>query len=268
MNISLSQERFSEGISIFDVGCVMKDENGTQWTITEFSGYSEIDEETGAEYEHITVHLANCILDDFRVELDALERDISSGALDAVSPDWFIEEVNDWRGGDKEAQQKQSAAELTQRREIAEAVARLNANRPVEHLSTPELFAKILGTPLSVAEALLTSYEANLARMAGSTAKQLQRISGIGETRSERMTAAFELAKRLARFHAEKPKITSPSDVADLLMSKMRYLTKEIVCVLALDTKGGVTATGKAGELASDVTWGKMLAETTVFEGT
>ena len=51
-------------------------------------------------------------------------------------------------------------------------------------------------------------------------------------------------------------------------MSKMRYLTKEIVVVLALDTKGGVTSTGKAGELADDLKWGKVIAESTIFEGT
>ena len=52
------------------------------------------------------------------------------------------------------------------------------------------------------------------------------------------------------------------------MMSKMRYLTKEIVCVLCLDTKGNVTSTGKAGDLASDLQWGKFLAESTIFEGT
>ena len=52
------------------------------------------------------------------------------------------------------------------------------------------------------------------------------------------------------------------------MMSKMRYLTREIVCVLALNTKGQVTSTGKTGELAGDVKWGKMINEATVFEGT
>ena len=121
---------------------------------------------------------------------------------------------------------------------------------------------------MAIAEDVVIAYEGNLARMAGSTAKQMQRISGIGAVRSEKIIAAFELGKRLAHFHAKKEKITAPSDVADLMMSKMRYLTKEIVCVLALDTKGGVTTTGKAGELATELKWGKMIAESTIFEGT
>ena len=140
--------------------------------------------------------------------------------------------------------------------------------RPVEYMTDQELMAKISGCPLSVAEDVLISYEGNLSRMAGSTAKQMQKVKGIGAVKSEKIVAAFELGKRLARFHAKKDKITSPADVADLMMSKMRYLTKEIVCVLALDTKGHVTSKGTAGDLASDLKWGRMLAESTVFEGT
>ena len=128
--------------------------------------------------------------------------------------------------------------------------------------------SKITGAPLTIAEDVVIAYEGNLARMAGSTATQMQRISGIGSVRSEKIIAAFELGKRLARFHAEKKKITSPADVADLMMSKMRYLQKEIAVVLALDTKGGVTTTGTAGELAGELKWGKVIAEATIFEGT
>ena len=128
--------------------------------------------------------------------------------------------------------------------------------------------AKISGAPLTIAEDVVIAYEGNLARMAGSSAKQMQGIAGIGAVRSEKITAAFELGKRLARFHATKEKITAPADVADLMMSKMRYLQKEIVCVLALDTKGGVTTAGTAGDLASDLKWGKVIAESTIFEGT
>ena len=94
-------------------------------------------------------------------------------------------------------------------------------------------------------------------RMANSTAKQMRKITGIGEVRSEKIIAAFELGKRLARFHAEKAKITSPADVADLMMSKLRYLTeRRLQWCLRLDTKGGVTSTGKAGEIAERIEMG------------
>ena len=141
-------------------------------------------------------------------------------------------------------------------------------NRPVEHMTDQELLCKISGAPLKIAEDVLISYEGNLAQMAGSTAIQFEKITGIGEARSEKIVAAFELGKRLARFHAEKEKITAPCDVADLMMSRLRYLTKEVVVVLALDTKGQVTSSGKAGEDADELKWGKMIAESQIFEGT
>ena len=47
-------------------------------------------------------------------------------------------------------------------------------------------------------------------------------VKGIGKAKAERIIAALELGKRLARFHATREKITSPSDVADLMMSRTR----------------------------------------------
>lgn len=116
-------------------------------------------------------------------------------------------------------------------------------SRPVAEMTDQELMAKVSGAPLTVAEDVLISYEGNLARMAGSTAKQMKKIAGIGKVRSEKITAAFELGKRLARFHAERDKIQSPADVADLMMSKMRYLqlsnliSENIIAFLAENVK-------------------------------
>ena len=162
----------------------------------------------------------------------------------------------------------ESKAESKARLECIKKIQNAALSRPVSEMTDTELFAKVSGAPLVIAENMLTNYEGNLARLAGSTLKQMQKISGIGTARAEKIVAALELGKRLARFHAEKPKITSPADVASLMMSKMRYLQKEIVCVLCLDTKGGVTTKGIAGNLSNDATWGKKLSEGTVFEGT
>ena len=51
--------------------------------------------------------------------------------------------------------------------------------------------AKITGAPLAIAEDVIIAYEGNLARMAGSTAKQMQKISGIGEVRSEKIISGI-----------------------------------------------------------------------------
>ena len=267
MKIELSQTRFDEGVGVFDVGCVLVNSAGVETEIVKFSGFSEIDETDGTEHETISVHFNDDSVIEFEDLTAAVIRD---RRYEPVRPDWFIEEVEEHRGEGKvddelEAERKKKEAEaLCIHAEIKAEIA----SRPVEYMTDPELFAKVSGAPVSIAEDVLMSYEGNLARMAGSSAKQMQKIKGIGKARSEKIIAAFEIGKRLARFHAEREKITAPSDVADLMMSKMRYLQKEVVCVLCLDTKGQVTTTGTAGELASDLKWGKMLSESTVFEGT
>lgn len=269
MKIALAQTRFDEGVGVFDVGCVLRDTEGREVKIVKFTGYSEIDETDGTEHDTVKVHFN----DDSVIEFEALDRAVfRDRRYEPVSPDWFVEEVRDHRGDSNDADEAEA-----KRKEQAEASAAMHVikeikaktlQRPVEHLTDQELFAKITGAPLTVAEDMLIAYEGNLARIAGSTAQQMQKITGIGKARSEKIVAALELGKRLAHFHAQKDKITAPSDVADLMMSKMRYLQKEIVCVLCLDTKGGITTKGVAGDLNNDLMSGKMLAESTVFEGT
>ena len=265
MKIELAPVHFDEGVGVFDVGHVLRGAEGTEVKIVKFSGYSEIDDTEGTEHETINVHFDDGSVVDYE-ELDrAVFRDRSYAP---VAPDWFVTEVNGEVDAEAEAETERKAAAETDaatKRILREVAA---DGRPVEYLTDQELFARVSGAPLAVAESMLMTYEGNLARLAGSTPKQMQKVTGIGKTRSEKIAAAFEIGKRLARFHAVKDKITAPSDVADLMMSKMRYLQKEIVCVLCLDTKGSVTTKGVAGDLSNDLTWGKVLAESTVFEGT
>ena len=270
MMIELDATRFSEGIGDFEIGHILTDAEGSEIEIVKFSGFAEIDDTDGTEHETINVHFS----DGSQVEFEDLERAVFiTRTYHPVSPDWFVIEVN----GDAEEQaeieaqrkakieaERKAKAELERHAQIKAKIP----SRPVEAYTNSELMAKITSAPLVVAENVMTAYEGNLMRMANSTAKQMQKITGIGEVRSEKIIAAFELGKRLARFHAEREKITSPADVANLMMSKMRYLQKEIAVVLALDTKGGVTSTGKAGEIAGDLKWGKIIAESVIFEGT
>lgn len=272
MRIELSPEYLDKHFDNpdFAVGCAMLDENDKEIKIVKFTGYNEVSD-NGYSNDEIVVHFD----DGSAMELETLERAVFiDKTLKPVSPDWFVENIN----GTPEEQEAERQAEAEAERKALigtpaqqwqrtkELASRLK--RPIDALSDTEIFAKVLGTPLSVAEEALNAYEGNLKLMAGSTPRDLSKIKGIGDTRSERLVAAFELGKRLARFHAEREKITSPSDVADLMMSKLRYLQKEVVVVLALDTKGGVQSTGKAGEDAKELKWGKMLAESQIFEGT
>ena len=271
MRIQLAPENFDGGVGDFDIGHVLTDAEGNpEIKIVKFSGYTEIDETDGTEHETNIVHFSDASTMDF----EDLQRAVFiKRTYHPVSPDWFVEAVKGNADGQAEIEAQRKAKIEAERKGkgkldlLAEIKTRI-PTRPIEAYTDQELMSKITGAPLAIAEDVVIAYEGNLARMAGSTAKQMQGVSGIGEVRSEKITAAFELGKRLAHFHAKKEKITAPSDVADLMMSKMRYLTKEIVCVLALDTKGGVTTTGKAGELAGELKWGKMIAESTIFEGT
>lgn len=139
----------------------------------------------------------------------------------------------------------------------------------VQSLIEAELVSALTGTSLEIAQRVIDAFEGNLIAMAGASSAQLEKIKGISKTKAAQIVAAFEIAKRLAVFHAERPKITSPSDVADLMMSKMRYLQKEIVCVLCLDTKGGVTNKGLIGEGdLPTLAWGRVISTGTVFTGT
>ena len=274
MTIELDASRFDHGVGDFDIGHILFDTQAQrQVEIVKFSGYSEIDEETGAEHEQISVHFSGVGdsdmsgLIDFEDLKHAVYRDRT---LEPIAPAWFVDEVKGELDTSSTAEAKvlQEKAAAAQNRKILSDIKAKAEARDIENWSDTELFAKVISAPLSVAEEMLVSYENNLARMANSTPKQLQLIGKLTENRSEKIAAMFELGKRLARFHAERDKITSPSDVADLMMSKMRYLQIEIVVVLALDTKGGVTSKGKIGDLNNDLTWGRMLNEATVFEGT
>ena len=250
MKIERSQDHFSGGWGVFDVDCVLRNTEGAEIEIVKFSGFSEISETDSTGHETVNVHFS----DGSVIEFEDLDRAVFiDRSYEPVSPDWFMAEVAD-RRGESPAENEVSEAEREAEAEAAHAALRIHAEikakveaRPVEYMTDSELFAKVSGAPLSIAEEMLIVYEGNLMRMASTTAKQMGKIKGIGKTRSEKIVAALELGKRLARFHAQKDKITAPCDVADLMMSKMRYLQKEIVVVLCLDTKGNVTTKGKAG---------------------
>lgn len=274
MRIELDATNFDGGVGDFDIGHVLFDtQTQREVEIVKFSGYTEIDETNGTAHDTISVHFSGRNGEEVNglIALDDLERAVyRERTFEPIAPKWFVDEVKDEVEGKAsiEAEQLREAANRKHTKKVLADIRSKAEQRDIENWSDTELFAKVSGAPLAIAENVLVSYENNLARMANSTPKQLQLIANLTETRSVKIAAALELGKRLARFHAEKPKITNQADVADLMMSKMRYLQKEIVVVLALDTKGGVTTTGKAGEIADDLKWGKLLAEATVFEGT
>jgi DNA repair protein RadC len=122
---------------------------------------------------------------------------------------------------------------------------RLQALGP-EALSDEELIAIILRTGtqahnvLDVARDLLARH-GNLDGVGRTSRLELERTRGIGPVKALDLMAAFELGRRLAMWAPEeKPEITGPEGVYNLLRARMSRLEREEVRVILLNTKNRV----------------------------
>lgn len=108
-------------------------------------------------------------------------------------------------------------------------------------------YAELLQVVLSAGDEpigfeLVSEYK-SLATIARAGLYELQRFNGIGQQRAARLQATFELGKRLAQeLPREHTRITSPSDIAQLLMPEMCLLDQEQMRVVLLDTKNRVNS--------------------------
>lgn len=115
-----------------------------------------------------------------------------------------------------------------------------------EALSNSELLAIILRTgnrsetAIDMAARLISSNE-GLRFLSTCTIQELSQIKGIGKAKATQIKAAVELGKRLRNYRNDNIiKINSPEDIADLVMEEMRYLKKEHLKVIFLNTKNVV----------------------------
>ncbi len=110
-------------------------------------------------------------------------------------------------------------------------------------LTTSELLAILLRTgrkgetALEIGRALALS-PGGLAGLSRLTAAQLASVKGIGPAKSVTILAALELGKRCAT-QKTQPKLTirSAADVAEHVMPRFRYETREYFLIVLLDTK-------------------------------
>lgn len=116
-------------------------------------------------------------------------------------------------------------------------------------VSTAELIAIILrvGVPgenvLRLAERLLIRFK-GLPGLSRATVAELMEVKGIGEAKAIEIKAALELGRRLmASAPEERPKVLSPADAANLLMSEMMFLEQEHLRLVLLDTRNRVLST-------------------------
>lgn len=116
-------------------------------------------------------------------------------------------------------------------------------------VSTTELLAITLRTGVSgesvvrLAEQLL-AHCGGLPGLAKATLSEIQEIKGVGPAKAVEIKAALELGRRLAATSPEeKPRVTSPADAANLLMSEMTFLDQEHLRLILLDTRNRVLKT-------------------------
>jgi DNA repair protein RadC len=108
---------------------------------------------------------------------------------------------------------------------------------------------------LSLAQRMLEEMN-GLQGLARATVGELTQVPGIGRVRAVEIKAALELGRRaLATAPADRPRVTSPAEAADLLIPEMMYLEQEHLRVLLLNTRNRVlrTATIYIGSLNTSV---------------
>jgi DNA repair protein RadC len=115
-----------------------------------------------------------------------------------------------------------------------------------EALSNPELLAILLRTgttqesALALATRILSAME-GLKGIANATISQLSTVKGVGPAKAVEIRAAVELGRRICTLtDTARPVIRSPADVSLLLMSDMRFESKEHFRALLLDAKNQV----------------------------
>ncbi|MEW5988661.1 MAG: DNA repair protein RadC [Chloroflexota bacterium] len=116
-------------------------------------------------------------------------------------------------------------------------------------MSTAELLAIGLRTGvngenvLRLAERLLAQFQ-GLSGLARATIAELTAVKGIGQAKAIEIKAALELGRRLmASTPEERPRVTSPAEAANLLMSEMALLEQEHLRLVLLDTRNNVLGT-------------------------
>lgn len=116
-------------------------------------------------------------------------------------------------------------------------------------MSSAELLAISLRTGvngenvLRLAERLLAQFQ-GLPGLARATIAELTAVKGIGQAKAIEIKAALELGRRLmAATPDERPRVTSPAEAANLLMSEMALLEQEHLRLVLLDTRNNVLGT-------------------------
>jgi DNA repair protein RadC len=118
-------------------------------------------------------------------------------------------------------------------------------------LSNGDLLAILLNTGMkgdpvtAVAQRLLVEHD-GLLGLLKLDVNELAAIKGVGPAKASKLKAAFEIANRVQALSTdERPKISSPDDVVNLIGLEMSLLDNEQLRVVMLDTKHRVLKISK-----------------------
>ncbi|WNY23023.1 hypothetical protein MmiHf6_03190 [Methanimicrococcus hongohii] len=114
-----------------------------------------------------------------------------------------------------------------------------------EALSDAELLAVVLGTGTKGMNIVTVCQhvfrDLSLKKLSRSTASELMKIPGIGQSKACQIISVFELSRRLETYSDEpKRKISEPDDIFRYIYPKMREEKQEKIIVLCLDTKNQI----------------------------
>lgn len=114
-------------------------------------------------------------------------------------------------------------------------------------LSNTELLAIIIrtgnreNTAIEISQKLLVGKKEGISFLVNTNLQEITKIKGIGKCKAAQILAAVELGKRvMSETNSDKSRVTSPSDIADILMLDMGHLKKEHFRIVMLDTKNGI----------------------------
>ncbi|GAB6099088.1 DNA repair protein RadC [Halanaerocella petrolearia] len=127
-------------------------------------------------------------------------------------------------------------------------------------LSTSELLALILRTgsqkktAIDLANELLSICD-GLTGLVDYSTVELQELDGIGIAKATQLKAVVELSKKIVVASSQLTRISSPEEVADILIPKLRYENQEKFLVILLNTKNEILAVEEVskGSLNSSV---------------
>lgn len=106
-------------------------------------------------------------------------------------------------------------------------------------LSNSELLSMVISSKVS--EGLIKEFS-DLYSIVDVEENELLQIEGIGLKRAQQIKAILEIARRIYEvdWNRDKVKISGPSDVVDILMNEMKFLSKEHFKILLLNTKNQI----------------------------